>query len=259
MQLELPFRSERGLRGPHGPFSPQGRIKYVQLADQVIPYSLRRTGRRTIGITVDERGLIARAPRWASVAEVEAFIRTEARWVLRRLDEVRRRARPPFIWQEGARLPYLGCDIRIARSVAGCIRLVGDRLEVPAIACAAADSLRAAVLVWLKGAALALGGERVAAFAPVLAVAPPEVGLSNAASQWGSCTKTRDGRGRVLLHWKLILLEHRLLDYVVVHELAHLRHMNHSAAFWRCVAAAYPEYQRARRELRERGSLIPNL
>ena len=132
-------------------------------------------------------------------------------------------------------------------------------MEVSAIECAAAETLRAAVIGWLRAAALALGRERVAAFAPVLAVPAPEVRLSNAASQWGSCTQTGEGRGRILLHWKLVHLERRLLDYVVVHELAHLRHMNHSAAFWSCVAAAYPEHQRARRELRELGHLLPNL
>jgi predicted metal-dependent hydrolase len=224
----------------------------------LIVYSLRRTHRRTIGITIDERGLMARAPRWAPIAEIEEFIRTEARWIVRRLDEARRRTRPPFTWQEGARLPYLGCEIRITRSVARFPRLVGDLLEVPAIECATADTLRAAVVGWLRTAALAVGRERVAAFAPILRVPAPEVRLSNAASQWGSCTKTVEGRGRILLHWKLVHLERQLMDYVVVHELAHLRHMNHSVAFWSCVAAAYPEHERARRELRELGSFLPN-
>jgi predicted metal-dependent hydrolase len=92
-----------------------------------------------------------------------------------------------------------------------------------------------------------------------MSVLLPEVGLSNAASQWGSCTQTLDGRGRVLLHWKLVHFEPRLVDYVVVHELAHLRHMNHSAAFWRLVGSVFRDHQWARRELRDRGHLIPDL
>jgi predicted metal-dependent hydrolase len=259
MQLKLPFPPEPASSNLYGPLPPQGRIRRVDIAGHVIAYSLHRTRRRTIGITIDEQGLRARAPRWTTIAEVEAFIRAEGRWVVRRLAEARRRAQPPFAWEEGARLPYLGCHVRITRSAAGRTRLVGDRLEVPAIEWTAANTLRAAVISWLRAAALALGRERVAAFTPVLAVPLPEVRLSNAASQWGSCTKAGDGSARILLHWKLVHLEQRLLDYVVVHELAHLRHMNHSAAFWSCVAAAYPGHERARRELRELGHHLPNL
>jgi predicted metal-dependent hydrolase len=63
----------------------------------------------------------------------------------------------------------------------------------------------------------------------------------------------------VLLHWKLVHFELRLVDYVVAHELAHLRHMNHSAAFWRTVESVCPDHRAARRMLRERGHLVPDL
>jgi len=260
MQLELPFLAEPGRRDLKGPTpQPPGRLRHIQLGTRVIPYWFRRARRRTIGIVVEEHGLVAAAPRWATIAEVEAFIREKQRWVLRRLEESRRNARPPFLWQEGARLPYLGRDIALARTAWGSARLAGDRLEVPAIAFEAAARLRETVIDWLRAAALALYRERVAALAPAMDVPLPEVGLSNAASQWGSCTQTLDGRGRVLLHWKLVHFERRLVDYVVAHELAHLRHMNHSAAFWRVVESAFRDHGWARRSLRERGHLIPDL
>ena len=72
---------------------------------------------------VDARGVSAAAPRWATIAEIEAFIREKERWVQKRLDEVRREAREPFLWQEGARLPYLGRDVSVARTVWACVRL----------------------------------------------------------------------------------------------------------------------------------------
>jgi len=260
MQLDLPFLAEAGrrdLKGPTG--APLGRLRYIRLGVRVIPYWLRRARRRTIGIVVDEQGLVASAPRRATVGEVEAFIREKQRWVLKRLDQARREAQPPFLWQEGARLPYLGRHIALGRSAWGATRLAGDRLEVPAIAFDVAAQLRETVLAWLRSAALALFRGRIATLAPAIRVLVPEVALSNAASQWGSCTKTLDGRGRVLLHWKLVHFDPRLVDYVVVHELAHLRHMNHSPAFWRVVESAFPEHRWARRELRERGHLIPDL
>ena len=252
MQLELPFLVEP-------PRAPQGRLRRVQLGGRVVPYRFRRARRRTIGIVVDERGLAAAAPRWATLAEVEAFIREKERWILRRLADPQRRARTPFLWQEGARLPYLGREIVIAGGTRGAPVLAGDRLEVPVRALSAASALRAAVTAWLRAAALALFHERIAIYAPALAVEPPTVALSSAASQWGSCSRSADGRGRVLLHWKLVHFEAPLVDYVVAHELAHLRHMNHSTAFWRLVEAVYPGHRAARRALRERGHLLPDL
>ena len=259
-QLELPFLSEAGRSDLKGPTqAPPGRLRHVQLTARVIPYWFRRARRRTIGIVVDEHGLAAAAPRWATIAEVEAFIREKERWVLKRIDEARKNARAPFLWHEGARLPYLGREIALARTAWARTRLAGERLEISAPAFDSALSLRVRVLEWLRGSALALYCERVAALGARMNVPSPDVGLSNAASQWGSCTRTLDGRGRVLLHWKLVHFEPRLVDYVVAHELAHLRHMNHSAAFWRVVESVFPDHEWARHELRERGHQIPNL
>jgi predicted metal-dependent hydrolase len=163
------------------------------------------------------------------------------------------------LWQEGARLPYLGREVTIARGRRGAPALTGDRLEVPAPVLSAASLLREAVIAWLRSAALAVFHERVAVFAPALRVDLPALALSSAASQWGSCTRSADGRGRVLLHWKLVHFDAPLVDYVVAHELAHLRHMNHSTAFWRLVESVYPNHRAARRSLRERGHLLPDL
>ena len=260
MQLELPFLAEPGRRDLKGPTkAPPGRLRHIRLGSRVIPYWFRRARRRTIGITVDELGLVAAAPRWATIAEVEAFIREKSRWVLSRLDEARRNARPPFLWQEGARLPYLGRELALARAVWGGARVSRDRLEIPAMAFDTAVELRATVLAWLHFSALALYRERIAALAPAMKVPLPDVALSNAASQWGSCTQTLDGQGRVLLHWRLVHFELPLVDYVVAHELAHLRHMNHSPAFWRAVESVFPGHRWARRELRERGRELPEL
>jgi predicted metal-dependent hydrolase len=261
MQLELPFLIESEGHGDrkHPTRPPPGRLRQIRLGGRVIAYWLRRANRQTIGISIDEHGLTGSAPRWAAIADVEGFIREKERWVLKRLDELRRQARSPFAWREGSELPYLGRSIALARSAWGRARLAGDRLHLPTMAFESPPRLRDSVVGWLKTSALALHRERVVTFASSMDVALPEVGLSNAMSQWGSCSKAVDGRGRVLLHWKLVHFERRLIDYVVVHELAHLKHMNHSAAFWRVVERTYPEHKWARRELRERGHLIPDL
>ncbi|MCG6874599.1 MAG: M48 family metallopeptidase [Betaproteobacteria bacterium] len=245
MQLELPFRVE-----PLAP--PKGRTRHIQLGGQIVLYTFRRARRRTIGIAVDEQGLHASAPRWVTLTEVEAFIREKQAWVLRKLREARANARPPFQWREGARLPYLGAEVGVFTAPVGApSRLMGDRLELAA----ASSTLRESALDWLRARALALFGERVAALAPCVDVGVRRLSLSNARTQWGSCTTD----GRVRLSWRLIHLRIALIDYVVAHELVHLRHMNHSARFWRTVERICPDYQAARGELRALSHSLPEL
>lgn len=261
MQYKLPFLVEPPLDETTPPplRRPSGRERQIVLAGRIVSYHFRRSARRTIGLAIDDRGLQAAAPAWTSIAEVEAFIREKERWILQHL-HVRRSRRPHFLWHDGARLPYLGREIVLHCDASPrAVALQDDRLEVSLGAAFTPAALRDAVLVWLKGEALALYRARIAALAVRFDVAAPQVALSQARTQWGSCTRKRDGSTRILLNWKLMHFELPLIDYVAAHELAHLRHMNHSASFWREVARVYPEYRAARAALRERGHLIPEL
>jgi predicted metal-dependent hydrolase len=264
MQYKLPFLVEPPL-GKVEPLSPlqrpAGRERYIILGGGIITYYLRRSARRTIGLTIDERGLQAAAPHWVSIAEIEAFIREKEAWILKHL-RGRRARRPQFAWQPGARLPYLGREVILhcaQRDGEPEAQLHGERLHVRLAVPSQTQVLRDTVLSWLKREALTLYRQRIATLAPRFEVAAPGVALSHARTQWGSCTRKRDGTARILLNWKLVHFELPLIDYVAAHELAHLHHMNHSAAFWQAVARVYPDYPAARRALRERGHLRPEL
>lgn len=249
MQLELPFQAEP-------PARPTGRMRHVRLGGEVVPYRFRRARRRTIGIAVDEHGLHAAAPRWATIAEVESFIREKQVWVLRKLDEARAARRPAFTWHDGARIPYLGSEVAVIAAPAGAPSgLVDAQLMIAIAGSLCPVALREAALGWLHGAALALFRSRAEHLGRDVGVVPKRVSLSNARTQWGSCSAD----GRVRLSWRLIHLRPALIDYVVVHELAHLRHMNHSARFWRIVEAICPDYRAARRELRDLSHALPEL
>ena len=108
-----------------------------------------------------------------------------------------------------------------------------------------AAATRQAVVRWYKAAALAHLGERVAELAAAAALPAPRLIVSSALSRWGSCNSKREIR----LAWRLVKAPVRLVDYVICHELAHLRHMNHSSAFWAEVARQCPGYRRLRDEL----------
>jgi len=252
MQHSLPFLIET-------PPETRGRERKILLEGRLISYRLRRSSRRTIGISVDENGLQAAAPRWVSIAEVEAFIVEKRRWVLRHLSDAKRRIKPPFVWHDGAQIPYLGGELRIRVTADEAVQLQGELLQVGLGADFSAAALRKKTIAWLKAQALTHFEPRVQEFAARLRVPPPGLGLSQARTQWGNCARKPDGSTRVLLNWKLMHYEATLIDYVVAHELAHLRHMNHSAAFWREVERLYPDYLEARRQLRERAHWAPEL
>jgi predicted metal-dependent hydrolase len=231
-----------------------GRTHRIRLEGGILGYQLVRARRRTIALFVDGDGVEARVPRYATLADVEAFIREKERWIRRRLAEPRRR---PFVWEAGARLPWMGRTLELALLPGEfTVRLSGERLNVGLdVGLTAGTGLRERVLGWIRAQALALFQQRVAALSRPLGLAVTGVGLSNARTRWGSCS----ARGRVLLNWRLMLFPPHLIDYVVAHELAHRRELNHSARFWNWVAALYPEHRAARRELNALARTLPEL
>jgi predicted metal-dependent hydrolase len=232
------------------------------LGGQRVGYALRRTRRRSIGFVVDASGLTVSAPRWVGVAEIEAALQSKSRWVLRQLHEHGERQRrlhaQRIEWRDGATLPFLGepVTIRLDPQAAGAVFDVeaGDvaglgrrqlRLGLPAQAEPA--QIRDLVHGWLQRQALRLFGERCRVFEARLGVRVTRLSLSHAQTRWGSA----GADGAVRLHWRLIHLPLSSIDYVVAHELAHLREMNHGPAFWDLVRGVLPDVTERRRALRE--------
>ncbi len=242
-QLHLPFDI------PPVP-EKSGRPRQVRLARGIFDYHLVRARRRSIALFVDAEGIEVRAPRHATIAEIEVFIQEKERWIGRRLAEPRRL---PFVWETGARLPWLGRLVTLEEKPGESgVWLSGDRLE---FGLADGAGLRERALEWMREQALAFFRERVAALSDPHGLHVSGVGLSNAQTRWGSCSVD----GRVLLNWRLISMPPHIIDYVAVHELAHLRELNHSPRFWNIVATLYPDYAAARRELNALARTLPEL
>ena len=212
----------------------EGSVEYVLL---------RRRGRRGVGLKVDETGLTVSAPVTMSRGRVEEFVRESEGWVLRKIAEWSGRQVPLVSWSDGAALPYLG-GLVVLRTTTGArtrVELVGDQLHV----CTRApddEAVRRAVVDWYKRSARECFEPRLAALAARAGIAVPTVLLSSAMSRWGSCNSRREVR----LAWRLVKAPAAMIDYVICHELAHLRHMNHSAAFWAEVERLCPDYRRLR-------------
>jgi predicted metal-dependent hydrolase len=207
---------------------------------------VRRRGRRGVGLKVDSTGLTVSAPLTVPVARVEKMVRESESWVLGKLEVWRARQVPVQHWEDGAALPYLGgfLTLRLREARRATVVLFGPEL-VAAVPSRAEETVRRAVVAWYRRAALAHLAQRAFFFSRLAVLAPPRVLLSSANSRWGSCNSRREVR----LAWRLVKARPALVDYVVCHELAHLRHMNHSREFWAEVGRLCPDYRMLREEL----------
>ena len=227
----------------------------LRLDDHALDYRLLRSKRRTIGFLIDDEGLRVTAPRWVTVAEIELAITEKRAWIFKKINEQRersvRRLQPPTEWRDGARLPYLGADIvvRIADSANTGIRFDEQtrELHVSLPTSATEQQLKDRVQGWLQAEAKRVFAERLDIYASKLGVTFKGFALSSASTQWGSCTAD----GRIRLNWRLMHFALPNIDYVVAHELSHLREMNHGPQFWATVQSLLPEFETARKALRD--------
>ncbi|MBE2261242.1 MAG: M48 family metallopeptidase [Burkholderiaceae bacterium] len=245
----------------------------VLLQGARVAYAFARSRRRTIGFSVGPDGLSVRAPGWVPLGEVDAALREKSAWILRKLGEARERQAgheaARINWADGAVLPYLGEPLRLLIDPKHPFSAAGAQLEPGALAApgapaqvlrvalahtASAPQIRDAVQAWLMRQARELFRQRLDHFAPQLGVSWKKLSLSNAGTRWGSARAD----GSIRLNWRLVHFRLPVIDYVVVHELSHLRVMDHSPQFWDTVESVMPGYAQLRRELRKQ-SVTPAL
>lgn len=236
------------------------RLKFGSTA---INFELRRSSRRrkTVEISVDPvEGVRVAAPATASLASVDALVKRRAYWILKRLADSRNGASLPprreFV--TGESLDYLGRQYRLrlvngdARK-SGPVRLTRGWLEVVAPATPMKSAGRSATVRmlerWYKTHAESKISQRVQFFSARLGGEPQRVLVRSQERRWGSC-----GAGKTLrFNWRIIMAPLSVVDYVVVHELCHLRHPDHGRAFWGMVASVLSDYETRRQHLRSEG------
>ena len=243
----LAFESLRSL------FTSQGSLGERQLAvaDQVFVYRLHRVRRRTIGFQVNEHGLTIRAPRSIALREIESAIVENQRWILAKQIEWRawcERLRESAIrFADGGVVQYVGQPMTLRLGATEAYADDGANevhLALPVMATAA--EVRQALQSWLHTQARIILGDRVERFAARMPARFAGWRLSSARTQWGSCSHD----GRVRLNWRLVHFTLPVIDYVIAHELAHLRELNHSARFWSEVARLLPGFEAARDQIK---------
>lgn len=226
---------------------PGADTRTIEIGGRPVGYTLRRTKRRrSIALLIDERGLRVAAPLGAPQFDIDQMLQNNAAWVLRKIETWQHRRPSPLQWQAGEILYFLGRALTLRWDPESLIpRITEDALLVaPTAPCATTVEDRARTL--FRAEALALFTRRCADFSAQRGLPAPMVRLSNAHTRWGSC----HAGGRILMQWRLIQTPPEWIDYVAAHEVAHLEQMNHSAAFWRVVAALLPDHAQRRAALR---------
>lgn len=201
-----------------------------------------------------ETGLVVTAPRGMDEPRVRAFLEQHRRWILGQMERLTRCADTPSRWPYGPALLYRGEPHAVlARpSAAAAVDRTEDRRLLVSARSPSVEGVRRVLQRWLKEEACRLLGERVAALGARMALTPRRVYVRDLRYRWGSCWSG----GSLSFNYRLIMAPSQILDYVVVHELAHLREPNHSPRFWSLLAREYPAHPDARRLLR---TLSPSL
>jgi predicted metal-dependent hydrolase len=213
---------------------------------------LIRSKRRTIALIIERDGsFTVRAPMRASHAAIDTFIQEKADWIIRTREKTK--SVHPVIrkqYVDGEKFLFLGSAFEL--------KLV--RFQKPVLRFDSGFSLSQAAQVkgelvfthWYKARALEIISERVRLYSEQYNFSPGQIKISSAKTRWGSCSS----KGVLNFTWRLVMAPLEVIDYVVLHELAHLRVKNHSGEFWKVVESIYPEYKKQRKWLRENGEKL---
>ena len=270
-------RPKPGTAPPQAPSRGPGRLepavfrhphadREIRLNQHLVSYALRRARRGSIGFIVGMEGLSVNAPRWVGIHDIEAALQEKAAWILRKLHEQHDRARrlqaAKVDWRDGTLIPFLGENVIIvldSRTTGAVLNTDAEAVQpqiagVPRLTLhiglpesAEPEQIRDAVQSWLQRQARRIFEDRCRHFAQQLGVRYTRLALSSAQTRWGSASAD----GSIRLNWRLVHFALPTIDYVVTHELAHLREMNHSPRFWDVVRSVLPDYERARGSLKD--------
>ena len=241
-----------------------------RLGNALIAYEFRRSKRRTIGFSVGSEGLVVSAPKWVALHAVESALLERTDWIIKKLGETQQRRAQlesaRIEWSDGTQIPFLGQPVIVVLDPrhafgTGCAQLQEncnpESLTLPGVVQralhvalphnAAPEKIRDAVQAWLMGQAKRMFTERMNHYAPLLGVQWRKLALSSANTRWGSAS----ANGSIRLNWRLVHFKMSMIDYVVAHELSHLRVMDHSPRFWDTVRTVVPDYAVQRSQLKK--------
>lgn len=208
------------------------------LGDTPITYLLERKRRKGITLIVNQQGLLLRTPLICSKKAIEQALSQHAAWIIRKLTE----RKPPAQLHSGGQILWLGNPISI---ITDAPRSYIDEHHCHLAAANTHEDLKVAIAKLYRQLALPYLSDCTAYWAEKMQLFPKKVLISSAQKRWGSCNSL----GEIRFSWHLMHAPLSCIDYVVIHELAHLQEMNHSRRFWQIVESYCPDYRQTRKML----------
>jgi len=210
-----------------------------------------RSRRRTVSLEINGAGeLTVRVPYGLGRGAIDDIVNRHQPWIRKKRQEVQRRRElsRPKEFRDGERFLWLGTEypLEIVERNRPPLTFTGEKFELAAPFLASA---RRVFETWFRHQAQSYLASRVASISRQTGFKYEKLRLSSAATRWGSCS----AKGTISLVWRLMMAPPGIIDYLIIHELAHTKEKNHSRAFWRLVEEFVPDYRERRRWLRKNG------
>lgn len=222
-------------------------------------FTILRSRRRSISIEVQAARVIVRAPQQVSDTVLHDFLRQKIHWVQEKISEQQQAlaAIPQRVYVAGSRLPYLGREITLVLGSGAAARVVLHDQQLHIVLSrrrrmSAPEQTRRLVQEWYQQQALKLLTEKTDRLCQAMGLQHIGVSIRATRTKWGHCTS----RGAIQYNWQIILAPGPIVDYLVAHEVSHLRHHNHSRAFWQLVESVCPDYVQCRAWLKAHGQQL---
>ena len=235
----------------------------VVFGHKTISYSIIRTSRRkkTITLTIEPEGkIIIRASVRTSDSKLALIVKSKAEWIIKKLHSLNNllpAATKEFV--SGESFSYLSRHLRLKilrdpDKKKPVVKLYGSRLQVAFYRANRngkySEEIRDAITEWYRKLAAKRITERVTIYAGKIGLSKPGVIIRNQQKRWGSCNKN----GELRFNWRIIMAPLSLVDYVVVHELCHIKYKNHSRLFWKYLGTIMPDYEKRKEKIRLDGA-----
>ncbi|MBB6520688.1 M48 family metallopeptidase [Pseudoteredinibacter isoporae] len=219
---------------------------------EIAGIQLIRSKRKSLAVTIEHGQVIVRAPMRLARAEIQAFVLQKQDWILRKVKEQTAQLAeiPQRRYVDGEYFPLRGRSLCLrVHQRHSHTRRIGDELYTPV---AKPEHIAERVQAWYRKEAKRVLSAKAEGVAARLGLSIAEVKVRKNKRRWGHCTS----KGVLQFNWLIMLAPESVIDYLVAHEVCHLRHFNHSPAFWRLVENCEPGYHEAQDWLKQNGHLL---